>query len=247
MGNQTGIFKFRGKLDGYVGYDLNGVNVIRKIGRVDPEKRKTAPQYAETRKNQLELAVASKVGKLFRQAISHITRGYTAHDYPAAMVSLMLRALRADDQNEKGHKKINIGLRNYEVQSAFRKHIIFASSSCRHYHQSLIQRGSAPGAWQIFPSILWLSNKFEGTKHINLAYVHFDFENHVAEYASLETVLCTPSNKDKMIRCLVPKPISIDAAWSFLIAHVWHYRDDNSPAILEYVAIIDIIENQDKK
>ncbi|MBC7885274.1 MAG: hypothetical protein H7X99_07350 [Saprospiraceae bacterium] len=182
MAKQTGVFKYTGKLGKTVSYKLNGKEVTRTIGEVDLEKMRTAPQYAETRKNQSEFAVATKAGQMFRQAMKHITHGYSDYKYPMDVMRVMINTLRADDTQPKGYKQLNNGLKNPESQMAFRRLHIYSKKSCRHFKGSLMETTSDPMVYKLNRHLLWEKANDGNKKTVRLGYLLLVFDGCIANY-----------------------------------------------------------------
>ncbi len=242
MAKIKGIFKFHGKLDNKVGYELNGVWTSRSIGAVDLHKMRTAPQYEETRKNQSEFAVASRAGQLFRQALMPFTKGYTNHNYPPEVMSAMINTLRADDTQPKGFKQLNNGLKDPESQMALRRLNIF-SKKTKHYKEALIQHASAPNAFKLNRNILWEKAKSGDKKTVRIGYLHLDFDANIAHYEPALSITCTHTDKEQCTTHTLPMSNAAPAPWTMIIVQVWRESDIYEPARLLFMSVLDVVDN----
>ncbi|MBC7885584.1 MAG: hypothetical protein H7X99_08920 [Saprospiraceae bacterium] len=243
MAKQTGVFKFTGKLGKTVSYTLNGKEVTRTIGDVDLEKMRTAPQYAETRKNQSEFAVATKAGQMFRQAMKHMTHRYTDYKYPMDVMRVMINTLRADDTQPKGYKHLNNGLKNPESQMAFRRMNIYSKKSFRHFKGSLMVTTSDPMVYKLNRHLLWDKVNDGDKKTIRLGYLHIDFEGGIANYEPALSVTCTRNETIQHSEHILPTSNAEMTPWTFLIVQVWRESDVYEPARMMFMSVLDIIEN----
>ncbi|MBC7883952.1 MAG: hypothetical protein H7X99_00655 [Saprospiraceae bacterium] len=244
MAKQTGVFKYTGKLGKTVSYTLNGKKVTRTIGEVDLEKMRTAPQYAETRKNQSEFAVATKAGQIFRQTMKHMTQGYTDYKYPMDVMSVMINTSRADDTQPKGYKQLNNGLRNPEAQMAFRRLNIYSKKSCRHFKGSLMQTTSDPMVYKLNRHLLWDKANDGDKKTVRLGYLHIDFEGCKATYEPSLSITCTRHETIQQSKHTLPTSNEEMAPWTFLIIQVWREGDVYEPARMMFMSVLDVIENR---
>ncbi|MBC7885058.1 MAG: hypothetical protein H7X99_06255 [Saprospiraceae bacterium] len=244
MAKQTGVFKFKGKLGNTVSYILNGEKVTRTIGVLDREKMRTAPQYAETRKNQSEFSVATKAGQMFRQAMKHMTHGYTNYQYPMDVMSLMINTLRADDTQPKGYKQLNNGLKNPESQMAFRRLNIYSKKSCRHFKGSLMETTSDPMVYKLNRHLLWGKANDGDKKTVRLGYLHIDFEGGRANYEPALSITCTRNEAAQHSEHTLPTSTEEMTPWTFLIVQVWRESDVYAPAGMMFMSVLDVIENK---
>ena len=151
----TSLFEFVGRIGNMVYYKLDKKPVKRRIGKVDLEKMRTAPQYAETRKNQYELGVAASGGKLFREGLLQFTKGLTIHSYASDVVSILLNTLRSDTTQPKGQKQITNGLKNVASQLAFNKLNIFSKRETAFYKNTLLRKTNDGKSWRLNRNILF--------------------------------------------------------------------------------------------
>ncbi len=242
MAKMKGIIKFEGKLDDKVGYVLNGKWTIRSKGKVDLHKMRTAPQYEETRKNQSEFAVASRAGQLFRKALMDFTKGYSNHNYPPEVMSVMINTLRADDTQPKGCKQLNIGLKNPESQMAFRRLNIF-SKKTKHYKEALIQHAAAPNAFKLNRSLLWEKAKSGDKKTVRIGYLHLDFDAQIAEYEPALSISCTRNDKEQFTTHSLPMSKAEPTPWTMMIVQVWRESDIYEPARLLFMSVLEVVDN----
>jgi len=244
MAKQKGVFKFEGKLGNIVSYMLHGKPVSRTIGETDPEKMRTAPQYEETRKNQSEFALATKAGQLFRQAMIHMTRGFTDYQYPIDVMRLMINTLRADDTQPKGSKHLNNGLKNPESQMAFRRLNIYSKKSCRHFKGSLVQRTSDPNVWKLNRSLLWEKANDGDKKTVKIGYLHIDFEGQIAHYEPTLSITCHRNETEQNSQHILPFSNEINTPWTFIIVQVWREGDVYAPTGMMFMSVLDLMENR---
>ena len=244
MAKQKGIFKFAGKLGNMVGYHLQGEPVSRRIGKLDLDKMRTAPQYEETRKNQSEFSIATKAGQLFRQAMIHMTQGFTDYQYPIDVMRLMISTLRADDSQPKGYKQLNNGLKNPASQMAFRRLNIYSKKSCRHFKGSLIQRTSDANVWKLNRSTLWEKTNSGDKKTVRIGYLHIDFEGRIAQYEQALSIICHRNETEQYSQHTLPLPKEINTPWTFIIVQVWREGDVYEPTGMLFMSVQDIMENR---
>ncbi len=242
MAKMKGIIKFEGKLGDKVGYVLNGKWTLRSKGKVDLHKMRTAPQYEETRKNQSEFAVASRAGQLFRQALMHLTKGFTNHNYPPEVMSAMINTLRADNTQPKGFKQLNNGLKNPESQMAFRRLNIF-SKKTKHYKEALIQHASSPNAFKLNRSVLWEKAKSGDKKTVRIGYLHLDFDAQIAHYEPALSISCTRSDKEQFTTHTLPMSNAEPTPWTMIIVQVWRESDIYEPTRLQFMSVLDVVDN----
>ena len=244
MAKQVGIFKFEGKLGNIVHYILSGKPVSRTIGQTDTEKMRTSPQYEETRKNQSEFALATKAGQLFRQAMIHITQGYTDYQYPIDVMRVMINTLRADDSQTKGNKRLNNGLKNEETQMALRRLNIFSKKSCRHYKSRLTERTSDPNVFQLNRSLLWEKANDGEKKTVKIGYLHIDFDGRNAYYEPVLSISCQRNETKQKSHHTLPTSNEINTPWTFIIIQVWREGDVYGPTGMRFMSVLDVIENR---
>jgi len=220
MGHLVSVFKFVGKVGNKVGYYVGKEHRIRTIGKLDLNKMRTAPQYEETRKNQSEFAVATKAGQLFRQGLMDKTKGYTDGNYPVEVMKIMLKTLRSDTSQPKGHKQISFGLKNDAAQRDFSNLTMFSKRECVSYRGSLIKRTPDQKAWRLNRNILYGKGVKGDQMSVKIGYYHVDFEARVANYEDVLSIACHRNEKIDYTDFTLSKPYKISTPWTFVIMQV---------------------------
>jgi hypothetical protein len=244
MGTQVSLIQFKGRIGNVVSYYLNEELVSRTIGKVDLEKMRTAPQYEETRKNQSEFAIASKGGQLFRQGLMHLTKGYTNHTYPTAVIQILLKTLRSDETQPKGKKQLKNGLKNAPAQLAFSKLNIFHKYDNEFYKDILVKKTPDQKAWRLNRQILF-GKKVKGNEMtVKIGYYHIDFEGQVANYEHALSISCHRNEKIEFSDFNLPKPNETGAPWTFVIMQVWREGTIQEVTGMTYMSVLDLMENE---
>jgi hypothetical protein len=244
MGTQVSLFQFVGRVGNVLSYYLDGKLTSRTIGKVDLEKMRTAPQYEETRKNQSEFAIASKGGQLFRQGLMHLTKGYTNHTYPTAVIQILLKTLRSDETQPKGKKQLKNGLKNAPAQLAFSKLNIFHKYDNEFYKDILVKKTPDQKAWRLNRQILF-GKKVKGNEMtVKIGYYHIDFEGQVANYEHALSISCHRNDKIEFSDFNLPKPNETGTPWTFVIMQVWREGTIQEVTGMTYMSVLDLMENE---
>ncbi len=243
MGTQVSLFQFVGRVGNVLSYYLDGRLTSRTIGKLDLEKMRTAPQYEETRKNQSEFAIASKGGQLFRQGLMHLTKGYTNHTYPTAVIQILLKTLRSDMTQPKGKRQLKNGLKNAPAQLAFSKLNIFHKYYNEFYKDILVKKTPDQKAWRLNRQILF-GKKVEGNEMtVKIGYYHIDFEGRVANYEHALSIACHRNEKIDFSDFTLPKPNETNTPWTFIIMQVWREGTIQDITGMTYMSVLDLVEN----
>jgi hypothetical protein len=240
----TSLFKFEGKVGDMVYYYLNGKPVKRSIGKVDIERMRTAPQYEETRKNQSELAMASRGGKLFREGLQPFTKGHTMYSYASDVVSILLRTLRSDMTRPKGQKQIRNGLKNVASQLAFSKLNIFSKRETAIYKNTLLRKINGGNSWRLNRNILFGKGVQGDQMSVRIGYYHVDFEGGVSKYEHAVSIACHRDEKIEFSDFKLPKyNENKSMPCTFIILQVWregHFQDITG---MTYMSVLDVVDN----
>jgi hypothetical protein len=244
MGTPVSLFEFVGRVGNEVYYKLNKKRVKRRIGKVDLEKMRTAPQYAETRKNQCELGVASSGGKLFREGLLQFTKGFTIHSYASDVVSILLNALRSDTTQPKGQKQITNGLKNVASQLDFSKLDIFCKRETSFYKNTLIKKTNDGKAWRLNRNILFGKGVKGDQMSVKIGYYHVDFEGGVSNYEEVLSMACHRNEKIEFSDFKPPKSNENNTTtWTFIIVQVWREGSIQDITGMTYMSILNVVDN----
>jgi len=244
MGTQVSLIQFVGRVGNVLSYYLNEELVSRTIGKVDMEKMRTAPQYEETRKNQCEFAVASSGGKLFRNGLLHITKGHTNHDYASKVVQILIKALRSDMTQLKGHKTIKNGLKNASAQQAFSKFNFFHKYNTKLYGNILVKKTPDQKAWRLNRQVLFGKSVEGNQMTVKIGYYHVDFEGQVANYEHALSIACHRNEKIEFSDFTLPKPNETGTPLTFVIMQVWREGTIQEVTGMTYMSILDLVDNE---
>ena len=246
MATQVSLVKFVGRIGNIVHYISNNRLVSRTIGKVDIVKMRTAPQYEETRKNQSEFSIATKAGQLFRQGMMHLTRGCTNYAYPVEVMQLMLKTLRADTTQPKGHKQISNGLKNAETQQAFSRLKIYSKRECEMYQGTLLKRSPDQKAWRLNRNLLFGKGINGDQMTVKIGYYHVDFENRVAKYEDALSIACHRNEKIEYSDFILPKANGIGTPWTFVVLQVWREGSIQDVTGMTFMSMLDVIAHEVK-
>jgi len=244
MATQVSLVKFVGRIGNIVHYISNNQLVSRTIGKIDIVKMRTAPQYAETRKNQSEFSIATKAGQLFRQGMMHLTRGCTNYAYPVEVMQLMLKTLRADTTQPKGHKQISNGLKNSETQQAFSRLKIYSKRECEMYQGTLVRRTPDQKAWRLNRNLLFGKGINGDQMTVKIGYYHVDFENRVAKYEDALSIACHRNEKIEYSDFMLPKVNEIGTPWTFVVLQVWREGSIQDVTGMTFMSMLDVIAHE---
>jgi hypothetical protein len=239
----TSLFEFVGRVGNMVYYKLDKKPVKRRIGKVDLEKMRTAPQYEETRKNQYELGVAASGGKLFREGLLQFTKGLTIHSYASDVVSILLSTLRSDTTNPKGQKQITNGLKNVASQLAFSKLNIFSKRETSFYKNTLLRKTNDGKSWRLNRNILFGKGVNGDQMNVKIGYYYLDFEGGVSNYKEVLSMACHRSEKIEFSDFKLPKSNKNDTPWTFIIVQVWREGSFQDITGMTYMSVVDVVGN----
>jgi hypothetical protein len=240
----TSLLQFVGRVGDMVYYYSNDQYVKRRVGKVDLEKMRTAPQYEETRKNQGELGLASSAGKLFREGLLQFTKGFTIHSYASDVVSIMLNTLRSDLTQPKGQKKITNGLKNISSQLAFNKLNIFCKRETAFYKNTLLRKTNDGKSWRLNRNILFGKGVNGDHMSVKIGYYHVDFDRGIADYEEVLSIACHRNEKIEFSDFKLPKSNKKNnSPWTFIIAQVWREGSFQDITGMTYMSIVDVVDN----
>ena len=240
----TSLLQFVGRIGDTVYYYLNSEHVKRRIGKVDLEKMRTAPQYEETRKNQGEMGVSSSAGKLFREGLLQFTKGYTSHCYASDVVSIMLNTLRSDMTQLKGKKRITNGLKNLASQLAFNKLNIFSKRETAFYKNTLLRKTMDGKSWRLNRNILFGKGVQGDQMSVKIGYYHVDFEGGVANYEEVLSIAGHRSEKIEFSDFKLPKTNENNTTpWTFVVVQVWREGSFQDITSMTYMSVVEVVNN----
>ncbi len=240
----TSLLQFVGRVGDMVYYYSNDQYVKRRVGKVDLEKMRTAPQYEETRKNQGELGLASSAGKLFREGLLQFTKGFTIHSYTPDVVSIMLKTLRSDMTQEKGKKRITNGLKNIASQLAFNKLNIFSKRETAFYKNTLLRKTNDGKSWRLNRNILFGKGVKGDQMSVKIGYYHVDFEGSVSNYEEVLSMACHRNEKIEFSDFKLPNSNKNNTTpWTFVIVQVWREGSFQDITGMTYMSIVDVVDN----
>jgi hypothetical protein len=240
----TSLFEFVGRIGNMVYYKLDKKPVKRRIGKVDLEKMRTAPQYEETRKNQYELGVAASGGKLFREGLLQFTKGFTIHSYASDVVSILLNTLRSDTTQPKGQKQITNGLKNVASQLAFNKLNIFSKRETSFYKNTLLRKTNDGKSWRLNRNILFGKGVKGDQMSVKIGYYHVDFEGSIANYKEVLSMACHRNEMIEFSDFKLPKSNKNNTTpWTFIIVQVWREGSFQDITGMTYMSIVDVVDN----
>jgi hypothetical protein len=216
----------------------------RTIGKLDLHKMRTAPQYAETRKNQSDFAVATKAGQLFRQGLMHITKGYTNYNYPVAVMKIMLKTLQADTTQPKGSKQISKALKSGTAQNDFSRLKIFSKRDHDFYHNTLVKQTPDQKAWRLNRNVLYGKGVDGDQMTVKIGYYHIDFDARVAKYEDVLSIACHRNEKIEYSDFTLPKPNKISTPWTFVIMQVWREGSIQDITGMTFMSVLDVVDNR---
>ena len=241
----TSLLQFVGRIGDMVYYYLNSEHVKRRIGKVDLEKMRTAPQYEETRKNQSEFRIASSGGKLFREGLLQFTKGFTIHSYASDVVSILLNTLRSDMTQVKGQKKITNGLRNIASQLAFNKLNIFCKRETAFYKNTLLRKTNDGKSWRLNRNILFGKGVQGDQMSVKIGYYHVDFDRGIANYNEVLSIACHRNEKIEFSDFKLPKSNENSTTpWTFIIVQVWREGSFQDITGMTFMSVVDVLDNE---
>jgi len=113
MAKQQGIIQFSGAIDNlqfFKGKD--GAFHVRRKSTVDKNKITTDPSFKRTREAMAEFATAAKGGKLIRDALNSLVTKVADKNLATRLTTTLVKILKSDAQNERGHKQLMLGQLN---------------------------------------------------------------------------------------------------------------------------------------
>ena len=115
MGKQDGIFRFQGSVGGVSFYhDKQHGFLVRGKGGADSKRIKKDASFERFRENSGEFGMASRAGKLIRQALRSGFSFYSDKTITQRLTSCLLRIKDLDTLSVRGQRKVSAGLAEEE-------------------------------------------------------------------------------------------------------------------------------------
>jgi hypothetical protein len=106
MPKQGGIHKMTGLMDELVHYRTKYGFIVRRKGVITKERRAKAPEFEKLRNSSLDMAYASRMGKLLREGVRQITGNKEPGDTNTRLVTAIRKVLKLDTAAQHGDKRI---------------------------------------------------------------------------------------------------------------------------------------------
>lgn len=122
MAKYKSLVELSGSIGDLVFYNLNGTPVVRRKSGFSKEGYESNPKYQKVRENSQEFGHCSKSGKLIRKSLEDFIGDCEDKYLYQKFAKVMTQIKDLDTKNEKGKRRIEIGLQNpkaYELLADF--------------------------------------------------------------------------------------------------------------------------------